>query len=308
MTTLQTSPMVINELELRVCGLQRSGNHAIITWIVEQFAGRPACFLNNVRHGDHDPYVVAPQRFAYGMDGVPQEAWRDTPKDLLVYSYEDDAKRLLPNATSLLASAFSPAFEARREAYLGRSARRLDVLILRDPANNFASRLKKLEKLTGVKDLPTIVAYWKELARAAIAVEERGDEDTVVVLYNRWFADRKYRQTLSRRLGGTFSDASLRHVSEIGGGSSFDKTAMSADLTYGDVFKHWRKLFRPQTYRRLGEYWKRLNGARQMKVMDRWKDFEQDPRLHDMLADPELQALSRRIFGERSAERATAGR
>ena len=290
--------MVINGLELRVCGLQRSGNHAIISWIVDQFTGRPACFLNNVRHGDYDPYVVAPQKHAYALDGVAQEDWRHTPKDLLVYSYEDDAKRLLPGATSLLASAFSPAFEAKREAYLGPSARRLDVIILRDPANNFASRLKMLDQLTGVRDLPTIVAFWKELARAAVAAEERADPNTVVVLYNRWFADRKYRQDLSRRLGGTFSDASIRQVSAIGGGSSFDKTTLNADLSIGDVFKHWRKLFRPRTYRHIPQYVQRLRGARQMKVMERWREFDADPRLGGMLADPELQRLSREIFGE----------
>src|SRR5689334_6655683 len=139
--------MATNELELRVCGIQRSGNHAIISWIIEQFHGKPACFLNNVKHGDYDPYLVAPQRQASGMDGVPAAQRQEVPKALLVYSYEDDAKRLKPGATSLLEGAFSLEFEARREEYLGTSARRLDVLIIRDPANNFASRLKKLEKL-----------------------------------------------------------------------------------------------------------------------------------------------------------------
>jgi hypothetical protein len=290
--------MATNELELRVCGIQRSGNHAIISWIIEQFAGKPVCFLNNVKHGDHDPYVVAPQRRVYGMDGVEEAQWRETPKALLVYSYEDDAKRLKPGATSLLESAFSAEFEAKREVYLGTSARRLDLLILRDPANNFSSRLKRLEKLTGIKDTPRIVAFWKELARAALAAEARNDPNTIVVRYNSWFADKRYRQELSRRLGGRFSDASLRQVSEIGGGSSFDKTTMSADVTLADVFRKWRKLFQPATYTRIPSYVRRLRGAREMKVMERWREFEEDPRLHEMLADPELTQLSRELFGD----------
>lgn len=299
--------MATNELELRVCGIQRSGNHAIISWIIQQFDGKRACFLNNVRHGDHDPYVVAPQRKAYGLDDVPEAQWREAPKALLVYSYEDDAKRLTPGATSLLASAFSPAFEAKRETYLGSSARRLDILILRDPANNFASRLKKLDKLTGVKDLPTIVAFWKELARAALDAEARRDPETLVVRYNQWFADKRYRQQLSRQLGGVFSDATLRQVSEIGGGSSFDKTALSADVTVADVFRKWRKIFQPATYTRIPSYVRRLRGAREMKVMERWREFDEDPRLREMLADPEVQSLSRELFGELPAQTA-AGR
>jgi hypothetical protein len=289
--------MVTNQLELRVCGIQRSGNHAIISWILEQFKGKPVCFLNNVKHGDHDPYVVAPQRRAYGMDDVPQEEWRETPKALLVFSYEDDAKRLKPGATSLLESAFSPEFEAKRERYLGSSAKRLDVIILRDPANNFASRLKKLDKLTGVKDLPTIVRFWKELARAALAVEERRDRNTLIVRYNSWFSDKRYRQELSARLGGTFSDASLRQVSAIGGGSSFDKTERSADLAPTDVFRYWRKLLKPATYTRIPSYVRRLRGARDMKVMERWREFDDDERLRAMLDDAELMELAQRLFG-----------
>ena len=74
--------------------------------------------------------------------------------------------------------------------------------------------------------------------------------------------------------------------------------AESLKVSIGDVFKHWRKLFRPRTYRHIPQYVQRLRGARQMKVMERWREFDADPRLAGMLADPELQRLSREIFGE----------
>ena len=292
--------MATNTLELRVCGLQRSGNHAIIEWILEQFNGQRVCVLNNVRHGDFDPYATAAQRGARGMDGVPKVDWRRTPKDLVVYSYEDCATRLKRGATRLLDSAFSAEFEARREEYLGASGRRLDVIILRDPANFFARRLKKLDSLTGIRDLPTIAAFWKELARIAIAAQERPDASVLVVLYNQWFTDKRYRQALCTHLGGTFSDASLGRVPAIGGGSSFDATMMSADLAPRDIFKHWRKLLRPRTYLTLPSYYRRIRGARRMKVLHRWREFEQDERLRAVLADPGLVELSRRLFPEES--------
>ena len=46
-----------NFLEIRVIGLMRSGNHAIIDWIQQQYAGHSICFLNNVKHGEIDPYT-----------------------------------------------------------------------------------------------------------------------------------------------------------------------------------------------------------------------------------------------------------
>jgi hypothetical protein len=44
-----------NALELRVYGLMRSGNHAIIEWILGLFPAAKTCFLNNVDHGNKDP-------------------------------------------------------------------------------------------------------------------------------------------------------------------------------------------------------------------------------------------------------------
>ena len=45
-----------NEIEIRVLGLQRSGNHALITWITAQYPKKSWCFLNNIKHGDYDPH------------------------------------------------------------------------------------------------------------------------------------------------------------------------------------------------------------------------------------------------------------
>jgi hypothetical protein len=297
--------MATNQLELRVCGLQRSGNHAIIQWVLDQFAGKPVCFLNNVGHGDVDPHKYRP-RYACDIGDIPPAEWRTMPKELLVVSFEDCASRMQKGATSILRSAFTPEYEARHDEWLGTSARRLDMLILRDPANFFASRLERLDRLSGIKDVPTIVAFWKELARAAIAALERDDPETVVVLYNRWFADRGYRRALTRRLGGRFSDATLGKVPSFGGGSSFDRRTCDGDLTAADLVRHWRKFLRPGTYARLGSYWKRFRGARRMAVMERWREREHDERLQSILADPELIELSTCLFGDRFAKPALA--
>lgn len=94
-----------NKLEIRVCGLQRSGNHAIINWIIGQHKKEKICFLNNVRHGDYNPFFTAKQIFVYNIDGlndgrIQKQIIRDNPevletlscinKGLLLYSYEDD--------------------------------------------------------------------------------------------------------------------------------------------------------------------------------------------------------------------------
>jgi hypothetical protein len=181
---------------------------------------------------------------------------------------------------------------------LGKSVQTIDVIVIRDPYNFLASRLKKLDQLTGIKDIDTIVAFWKELAREAIVVEQHPENSRVVVNYNRWFSDKDYRQHLCKRFYGNFSDYSLRRVPRSGGGSSFDEKTFDGNLSVRDVLHKWNKLLQLRTYRKVGSYLKRLQGARQMKVLERWREMKQDRRLVKLLEDRELIQLSRKIFGE----------
>lgn len=63
----------------------RWGNHAIIEWILARCAGHPACFLNNVKHGDCDPYVSSARKILRDIDdGIGLEALRRLPNSLFV--------------------------------------------------------------------------------------------------------------------------------------------------------------------------------------------------------------------------------
>ncbi len=288
----------VNELELRAYGLQRSGNHAILYWIFEQFAGGPVCFLNNVRHGDHDPYHNYKQRVLRGIDpGLDTERIRRTPKRVLAFSYEDDAD-MMATETDFLASALDPRFEANRERYLLPAKVRRDILIIRDPFNFLASRLKKRDSLSGIKSVEVFMANWKRLAEKALALVDNPREDTIVANYNRWVSDLSYRRELSRRLGGTFSDATMDHVTPFGGGSSFDLS--SQRLGPRDIIRNWRKLLDPRRYSRIRFYWARLTAppARKMRVTERWQALAGDPEFRKPFSDPGILALSESLFGE----------
>src|SRR4030095_14422894 len=134
-----------NFLEVRAYGLMRSGNHAIIEWVQNQFTGEITCFLNNVKHGDHDPYNSYEQRVLTGIDNqIDIETLRMTKKRLLVYSYEDRYELEAGNRT-FHESVFQSGFEKKRRFYLGASKHEFDILIVRDPFNFFASRLKLMQ-------------------------------------------------------------------------------------------------------------------------------------------------------------------
>lgn len=293
-----------NFLEIRAFGLMRSGNHAIIEWIQNQFTGEATCFLNNVKHGDHDPYNSYEQRVLTGIDGqIDTETLRLTKKRLLVYSYEDRHELEAENRT-LLESVFQPDFEKKRQFYLGVSAQRFDILIIRDPFNFLASRLKLIQvrgPQGGVRDLSLIIKSWKDLAREAIRLAQTPESGKIVANFNHWVDDRSYRQRLSRLLMGTFTDSSMSNTSEYGGGSSFRD---SDKLTIRMIAARWRELLNVKRYARLGHYWKRLTTPdKKEKVFERWKHLSEDNKFRALFFDDEVLSLSEELFGEISGTR-----
>ncbi|MGK7889293.1 MAG: hypothetical protein AB4042_08155 [Leptolyngbyaceae cyanobacterium] len=293
-----------NKLEIRVCGLQRSGNHAIINWIRGQYQGAKTCFLNNVRHGAYDPFCHATQVFTYNFAEFPDGRVREflsqdlksMDKDLLIYSYEDDRYQVKKN-TGIIDSFYHKEFEDNRTTYLGDSQHFIDILVVRDPYNLIASRLKQIDKLTGVKDINLIIDFSKDTLRKATDFEKNQDANKIVIKYNQWFSDKDYRQQLSQQLGGNFNDSSLGEVSSTGGGSSFDGTRFNKKLRLQDIPRKWKKLFQLRTYKNLGDYWYSFMGAKQMKTLDRWKSID-EPIMQKILTDPEISELSTSLFGD----------
>jgi hypothetical protein len=252
-----------NELEIRVHGLQRSGNHAIMNWIAQQSPGY--CVVLNDACPGLNPFETMKEYLEYHHGHLTALKYTYTPKsrqdvqgrvpakrNVMIYSYED----------KLLHARDAP----RLETWMGPSKRFLDVLIVRDPPNFFASRLKMWDKLTGIKDRNELVAMWKAYAREALGLTSDLDPGTkVVAKFNNWFADAGYRKALASRLGLHFTDRGVDTMVRIGG-SSFDNFAFETQ-------------------------------ASQMLVNDRWKILETNAQYRSILADAEMRVLSEALFG-----------
>ena len=294
-----TTSECTNFLEFRAYGLMRCGNHAIIEWIQSQYAGQVTCFLNNVKHGDYDPYKSYEQRVVTGIDAqVEVEDLRAMKKRLLIYSYEDRYE-LETSEMTFYKSVFQPEFEKKRKTYLGDSKYQFDILIIRDPFNFLASRMKLMQvrgPQGGVTDLSLIVKNWKILAREAIQLTQNPQPGKVVVIFRDWVSDLSYRKGLSKLLMGTYTDTSMENTPEYGGGSSFRD---SDKLTLRMIADRWRKLFNLERYKRLGHYWRRVTAPDKKKsVLERWKQLADDKVYCDLISDYELLELSDELFGE----------
>jgi hypothetical protein len=255
-------------------GLQRSGQHAVITWIGHACGdalhrnhcrfvrrglryelapwGSHAVFRNGRRYDDRED---APRAFASAYEAGPFAA--------ALYSLED------PDLTEL---------QIRRVAVRSRTT---CILIVRDPFNWLASLLKR-----GTGDAKRHAfrcALYKQHLRHALGLENAAGCDWVVVDFGRFVSSEGYRRDLARTLGlevGAAAERSLDRIGSDGGGSSFSGTDREPD--------HARSIGR------------------------RWEHFVDDPTYRHLLGDEELRALARRFFRDlphfTDAERALGSR
>lgn len=233
---------------LVLLGMRRSGNHLAINWILQQTDGS-SVFYNNIRH-DTYPYAVGMREFRFRARGA---------RPRIVLSYED-------LTTDAIDGGPLPAFLAHRAQE--HKAKVRFGLILRDPYNLFASRIRKWpQHFKSDRDISDQVNLW--LAHVALAEEPRavfGPDPVVPILYNKLVVDPCYRDSLAESLNSLKGDAGLDDVPVYGHGSSFDGYETQGKTVQAGVF-------------------------------ERWKSSLDDPRFRRVIADKRLQEAAERVFG-----------
>jgi hypothetical protein len=258
----ENSKKITNLKEIRFVGLSRSGNHAVIDWILAQCEGRKF-FLDSIKKYDTNPYLG----LGYFTTDILRECVKLSFKSCLVYSYEN----------AELKKMFSENFEEKHNEYLGKTLKRFDVLLLRDPFNFFASSIvgayanhipwRRNHTYDNLKEQAEDNKHlWKMYAREYLGETNYLRHNKVVINYNRWFSSKKYRQELAKKFSLKFSDRSLDTVSMV---STFDK-----------------KMVRGK------------RGAKKLKVLERWKKLAHVQLYRDIFTDRELVSLSNKIFGK----------
>jgi hypothetical protein len=252
---------IVNQKEIRIIGLKRTGNHAVINWIKKQEQGIVR-HINDIRLNENpysckaDHLLDCYPEYANEAERLYQEAKGNfRPKDCLIYNYEDFSIEQITAAH----------VEKKHDIYFGKSGERFDLIILRDPFNLIASRIKK--NFIPVKPFnKTVIDLWIEYAKEFLGETQYLNHNKVFVNYNQWATDYAYRQNIADRLKLNFTDAGIDDVHTQAGGSSFDGT-------------------------------KYQGKASEMNTSGRWKYFADDPRFYKLLANEELIAYSERIFG-----------
>lgn len=233
----------INNTRILFWGIQRSGNHALINWIMAQYK-EPKMFLNNQPFGSdlisspEDPLSTlgkehhrSPRVFyAQKREENWQEIW-GSPKgklnELLLISYENHD---LNKITEL---EYQRGCEAIGDSVVGNSLNTINVVIIRDPFNMWTRDMPDPPK-------PQDPELWKVYAREYLN-ETNILPNKVSINFNRWFSNKEYRRGISNQLGVSFSDDGLNKVSKAGGGSSYDRTKFDQNAQAMKVLNRWEQ-------------------------------------------------------------------
>ena len=241
--------------------LKRSGHHAVMVWLAYHF-NLPIFVLNAVTPYT-DPYLTI--RFYNNWDKESDwlvhiedvEKIRNVHKNCLMISIQD------LNITSL-EDGKDVIWERQRT--VGESSKLFNILVLRDPFNMLASRWYKAGPVPQLKDDSEILDLWEIYAEEYLGITNFLTSK-IPINYNLWFSSIDYRKQLSAHFGLSFTDAGLNVVPKASGsGSSFDKTSYDGK-------------------------------GNQMKVLERWKNCQQEKRFCESFQERhKLANLYRKIF------------
>lgn len=224
-----TSPEPQVDFEIRVYGMRRSGNHAIIQWILAQAEGVTE-FFNDA--SPEAPYAKEPRYGNWKPSAPPANV------ALSVVSFEDRSFEIIRACESSFQRPRTPR-------------RCIDLLVIRDPFNLFASRLHspyisawKTAYLSGLSATQLAERYLE--ASLSQHFPSRSDRPLLTVNFNQWTENKEYRRSIANALNLEFSDRGIEHLSSFGGGSSFDgKFANPKEL---DLHSRWEAYAENENY------------------------------------------------------------
>ncbi len=229
---------------LRTFGMRRSGNHAIINWILRNAPYGQSVFLNNCRPGRSPIGSFSalevngtPQPHRKSLPDLPRYTTAATDGALVLVSYEDVSPAEY-QGDRRISGAFDHQLVSR------------DVIIYRSFLNWAASFVKKLQinsysvSRRGAIVLRQFERYRKLLGligQSQDGVPLKGTAAFVVpICYDTWFASSSYRADILPLLGLQKIDNEIGRVQRYGGGSSFQKDTRKASELETEL--SWRQM------------------------------------------------------------------
>lgn len=234
----------VGRVDYTAHGIQRSGNHAVINWILGHFNSWVFYNCCLVENGSVEVEQENLHTHGVGLSQVRLASFEDMPERI------EEIGATMQGATQ--------------------------IIVLRDFYNTYASRFEKrrMERspywVNKRWDHYDNVGLWKSLATRFLREEQKGE---IRINYNLWFVSDRYRRSLSNNFG-EFTDRGVQHVPYFGGGSSFDCQRYDGRASEMDVLKRWVRYYGDE------EYAKKILADEEAREMNRKIFGSSPPRIH----------------------------
>lgn len=249
--------------EFSVFAQMRSGHHAVINWMRFKLPGLHV-FLNAALTGQNP---LASCSIIQSRIGLHTRDIRARKTLLYPLIYGKIARSVIYNYEEQL-----PGNESSH-THFGHGNKLRQIVVLRHPANLLASRWKwelthsaRFEEITKAelsRRLELTIETWAQFAEMYLQPRNTS------IYYDRWFSDPHYRVALSAELGLSDAEPSRNEIARWGPGSSFDGVSLS--------------------------------DPSQLKVLARWREYEDEPLFARCLKTPKVKRLLARIDPESEA-------
>lgn len=192
-----------------------------------------------------------------GDGGDPSKMWRESQSfesdELLAIDVEN------PDLKSILKELEDGKIRTQKNSY----DKSLNILILRNPYNLTASRIKG----SGLRAALVALPLWEDHALEFLGDTNYLGSNCVKILFDSWFSSDFYRNDISKKIEVHPDPEMVHKVADSGWiGSSFDGLS--------------------------------IKDARDMKVLDRWKYYLKDRQFSDIFRNnPKVNELAFKIFG-----------
>ena len=254
-----------NEYEFRVFGLRRSGTHFLISWLISAFDKEEVYYFDN----SYNPKRIFGTRTSWKKGVAKNDRRMSIFADKLV-----EMKMYAPKFNVCDKKCILQAYEDKDlsiietidKQIIGKSKRRFNIMILRDPYNWIASRLRFLKRYPRCRALvinTKKTSLWKQYAKEFLG-ETDTLKDKIVINYDRFCLDESYRSEIAVMLG-IVPKIDGNTVLGFGNGSSF---------------------IQKKTEKNREAYNKR------------YLQFKNNYKFMSLISDDELRELSLKIFGK----------
>jgi len=217
-----------------IYGVKRTGNHAIINWLIPQ-VGEAVRFFNDQKYMlmdltnrddehhlvEHILQLFTAKVFHNNKMGRSTEAFSDEyiNVDNIISFESTKLNRMLELECQWLEDLNRGIKLRNSKLVIGND--NTYIILLRNPWNIVASQIRwRIDRKDKYERTDIDMEVWSEFYEHYITSKHPNPH---FIIYDKWFMDIEYRKKVSSELSLEFSDVNKNKVARAGGGSSFDK-------------------------------------------------------------------------------------